>query len=114
MPREQAPFLGSMTFYVRSELAPSAVRTAVEQVVARQDATLPIMDFRTVAEQARENVFLDRFMSTLAVALGDHGYGARGHRHLRRAVLRRRPAAARDRAPHRARRCAAERAPHGA
>jgi ABC-type antimicrobial peptide transport system permease subunit len=27
------------------------------------------MDFRTVAEQARENVFLDRFMSTLAVAL---------------------------------------------
>ena len=27
------------------------------------------MNFRTVAEQARENVFLDRFMSTLAVAL---------------------------------------------
>ena len=27
------------------------------------------MDFRTVTEQARENVFLDRFMSTLAVAL---------------------------------------------
>jgi ABC-type antimicrobial peptide transport system permease subunit len=27
------------------------------------------MDFRTVAEQARENVFLDRFMSTLAAAL---------------------------------------------
>ena len=69
MPREQAAFLGTMTFYVRSELAPGAVRTAVEQVVARQDATLPIMDFRTVAEQARENVFLDHFMSTLAVAL---------------------------------------------
>ena len=69
MPREQVPFLGVMTFYVRSELAPGAVRTAVEQVVARQDATLPIMDFRTVAEQARENVFLDHFMSTLAVAL---------------------------------------------
>ena len=69
MPREQATFLGAMTFYVRSELAPGAVRTAVEQVVARQDATLPIMNFRTVAEQARENVFLDRFMGTLAVAL---------------------------------------------
>jgi predicted permease len=69
MPREQVPFLGVMTFYVRSELAPGAVRTAVEQVVARQDATLPIMDFRTVADQARENVFLDRFMGTLAVAL---------------------------------------------
>ena len=27
------------------------------------------MNFRTLAEQARENVFLDRFMSTLAAAL---------------------------------------------
>jgi putative ABC transport system permease protein len=45
------------------------VRTSVEQVVARLDSALPLMDFRTVNDQARENVFLDRFMSTLAVAL---------------------------------------------
>jgi ABC-type antimicrobial peptide transport system permease subunit len=38
-------------------------------VVARLDPALPIMDFRTVDDQARENVFLDRFMSTLAAAL---------------------------------------------
>ena len=69
MQRERAPFLGAMTFYMRSDLPLGALRTAVEQVVARQDAALPIMDFRTVNEQARENVFLDRFMSTLAVAL---------------------------------------------
>jgi predicted permease len=69
MPRQQAQYLGQMAFYLRSELSPAALRTAVEQVVARQDQNLPIMDFRTVAEQARENVFLDRFMSTLAVAL---------------------------------------------
>jgi ABC-type antimicrobial peptide transport system permease subunit len=69
MQREQAPSLGAMAFYLRSDLAPAALRTAIEQVVSRQDATLPIMDFRTVADQARENVFLDRFMSTLAAAL---------------------------------------------
>jgi hypothetical protein len=69
MPREQAQFLGAMTYYLRSDLPSPALRTAVEQVVARQDSALPIVDFRTVDEQARENVFLDRFMSTLAVAL---------------------------------------------
>ena len=69
MPREQAQFLGSMAFYLRSDLPTGALRTAVEQVVARQDAALPIMDFRTVNQQVRENVFLDRFMSTLAAAL---------------------------------------------
>ena len=69
MQRERAPFLGAMTFYLRSDLPTAAVRTAVEQVVARLDNALPLMDFRTVNDQARENVFLDRFMSTLAVAL---------------------------------------------
>jgi putative ABC transport system permease protein len=58
-----------MTFYLRSDLPPGTLRTAVEQVVARLDSALPIMDFRTVDDQARENVFLDRFMSTLAVSL---------------------------------------------
>jgi putative ABC transport system permease protein len=69
MQRERAPFLGAMTYYVRSDLPTGAVRTAVEAVVARLDNALPLMDFRTVNDQARENVFLDRFMSTLAVAL---------------------------------------------
>jgi predicted permease len=69
MQRERAPFLGAMTFYLRSDLPTGAVRTAVEQVVSRLDNALPLMDFRTVDDQARENVFLDRFMSTLAAAL---------------------------------------------
>jgi ABC-type antimicrobial peptide transport system permease subunit len=30
---------------------------------------LPLVDFITVSQQARENVFQDRFMSTLAIAL---------------------------------------------
>jgi predicted permease len=69
MQREAAPFLGAMTYYLRSDLDSKTLRTAVEQVVARLDSALPLMDFRTVEDQARENVFLDRFMSTLAAAL---------------------------------------------
>ncbi|HEX7235943.1 MAG TPA: ABC transporter permease [Gammaproteobacteria bacterium] len=69
MQRERGPALNAMTFYLRSDLPTGAVRTAVEQVVSRLDSALPLMDFRTVDDQARENVFLDRFMSTLAVAL---------------------------------------------
>lgn len=68
-PRQQAQFLGSMNFYLRSGLALAELRAAVEQVLARQDRALPLMGFRIVTEQARDNVFLDRFMSTLAGAL---------------------------------------------
>jgi predicted permease len=67
--RDEVPFLGSMSFYLRGELASRELRTAVEQVVARHDANLPLMDFLTVTDQAKENVFLDRFMSTLAMVL---------------------------------------------
>jgi predicted permease len=69
MLRDEMPFLGATSFYLRSELAIRDLRTAVEQVLARHDANLPLVDFITVGQQARENVFQDRFMSTLAVAL---------------------------------------------
>ena len=69
IPRAQAPLLGEMSFYLRSNLASPELRSAVMAVLARHDANLPLMNFRTVAEQARENIFLDRFMSTLATAL---------------------------------------------
>ncbi len=38
-------------------------------VLARHDANLPVINFVTVTQQARENIFLDRFMGTLATAL---------------------------------------------
>jgi predicted permease len=69
MLREEIPFLGATSFYLRSELPPRELRTAVQRVVSGQDPALPIVDFLTVTDQAKENVFLDRFMSTLAAAL---------------------------------------------
>lgn len=69
LPRTDAPFLGAIAFYVRSASASLELRDSVEQVLARYDANLPLMNFRTMADQAEENAFLDRFMSTLAGAL---------------------------------------------
>jgi predicted permease len=68
-PRAQAPFLGESRFYLRTSLRLPELRAAVVAVLARRDANLPLMEFRTVTEQARENIFLDRFMSTLAGAM---------------------------------------------
>ena len=64
LPRMDGPFV-----YLRSDGAVLGLRNSVEQVLARHDATLPLLNFRTMVDQAEENVFLERFMSTLAAAL---------------------------------------------
>jgi ABC-type antimicrobial peptide transport system permease subunit len=58
-----------MSFYLRSNLGLPELRSAVMGVLARHDANLPLINFLTVPQQARENIFLDRFMGTLATAL---------------------------------------------
>jgi ABC-type antimicrobial peptide transport system permease subunit len=58
-----------MSFYLRSNLPASELPSAVTGVLARHDANLPLINFLTVPQQARENIFLDRFMGTLAGAL---------------------------------------------
>jgi predicted permease len=68
-PAAQVPFLGEMSFYLRSNLGLPELRSAVMGVLARHDANLPLINFLTVPQQARENIFLDRFMGTLATAL---------------------------------------------
>jgi predicted permease len=68
-PRAQMPMLGEMSFYLRSNLGLPELRSAVMAVLARHDANLPLINLLTLTQQARENVFLDRFMGTLAGAL---------------------------------------------
>jgi ABC-type antimicrobial peptide transport system permease subunit len=84
LPRLQAanPF-GAMHFYLRSGADAVQLRAAVEQILQRIDPTLPLMDFRTMREVVRDNVFQDRIMSifggvlavlaTLLAALGLYG-----------------------------------------
>jgi ABC-type antimicrobial peptide transport system permease subunit len=40
----------------------------IPKVVARLDANLPVESVRTVSQQVRDNVFLDRFISALSLA----------------------------------------------
>jgi predicted permease len=69
MPRTDAPFLGAIVFYLRGSGASLELRTSVEQVLARHDRNLPLISFRSMVEQVKENVFLERFTSTLGAAL---------------------------------------------
>jgi len=60
--------LGAIFFYVRTQLDTAALIANIPQVVARLDPNLPVKDLRTMAAQVRENVFLDRTITTLAAA----------------------------------------------
>lgn len=68
LPRRQSASLGTMNFYVHSAVPAEQVLTAVPEVMARLDPNLPVNNLRTLAQQVRENVMLDRFVGTLAAA----------------------------------------------
>jgi predicted permease len=67
-PYRQDPDVGSLTFYIRSAIDPNAMLANVPKVVQTLDANLPVEDLRTLPQQVRENVFLDRFISVLSAA----------------------------------------------
>ena len=60
--------VGYLTFYVRSALPPEQLLAAIPKVVARLDPNLPVEELRTMPEQVRENVFLDRMVTVLSSA----------------------------------------------
>jgi predicted permease len=66
MPYRQSGGAPSMTFYMRSELDPSQVMGAIAPLVERLDPNLPVNDVKTLEQQIRENVFLDRMISMLS------------------------------------------------
>ncbi len=67
--RQQNPFLGTMTFYVRAGVEPGTLAQTVRQTVARIDPNLPLANLTTLQRQARENVFLDRLVMALSASL---------------------------------------------
>jgi predicted permease len=67
-PYRQDAEIGGTTFLVRTALAPEQLLAAIPPVVARIDANLPVEDLRTMPQQIKENVFLDRFITTLSAA----------------------------------------------
>ncbi len=67
-PSRQDEQLGNLTFYVRTAGDPDPFMTNIPKVMARLDANLPVERLRTLPQQVRENVFLDRFISVLSAA----------------------------------------------
>ncbi len=57
---------GYMNFYVKSTLPPEQMLASIREVVKRVDATIPVEDLKTLPQQVRENVFLDRMISILS------------------------------------------------
>ena len=65
-PYRQDPAIGSASFYVRTGGDPAQMASAVTAVVRRLDSNLPVDNLKTLAQQVKDNTFLDRMMTTLS------------------------------------------------
>jgi predicted permease len=68
LPWRQDDDVGAMAFYVRSSIEPRQILRRVPGVVAALDPNLPVEQLKTLPQQVRENVFLDRMIGTLSTA----------------------------------------------
>ena len=67
-PYRQDSTIGAMSFYVRTALSPDQLLRTIPAVIARLDPNLPVEEPKTLPQQVRENVFLDRMISTMSAA----------------------------------------------
>jgi ABC-type antimicrobial peptide transport system permease subunit len=67
-PYGQDKGIGSASFYVRTSLGEAAILPAIPKILAELDPNLPVVNLKTMTQQVRENVFLDRFISVLATS----------------------------------------------
>jgi ABC-type antimicrobial peptide transport system permease subunit len=68
LPYRQAGRLGSNNFYLRTALPPAQLLKAIPATMKKLDPNLPIEDLKTLPQQVRENVFLDRMIGTLSAS----------------------------------------------
>ena len=68
LPYRQDEGLGFMYFYVRAAVRPGEILRQVPAVIARLDPNLPVEELKTMPQQVRENVVLDRVLTTLSAS----------------------------------------------
>jgi predicted permease len=68
VPYRQDSTVGSLHYYIRSAADPSAVERAIPGVIRRFDPDLPVVGLRTLEQQLKDNVYLDRMISALSAA----------------------------------------------
>jgi predicted permease len=67
-PLLQSERMGSLTFYVRTAMDSDVFVATIPKTIARVDPNLPVDNLRTLPQQIRENVFLDRFLGVLSAS----------------------------------------------
>ena len=66
VPYRQDSTAGSLHFYVRTSGDPTQVLRAIPAVVKKLDPNLPVESLKTLPQQVKENVYLDRMISILS------------------------------------------------
>jgi predicted permease len=66
LPYRQDASRGFLTFYVRSAGPSLPILRAIPRVVAGLDRNLPIEELKTLPQQVRDNIFMDRMISSLS------------------------------------------------
>ncbi|MDQ3696521.1 MAG: ABC transporter permease [Gemmatimonadota bacterium] len=67
-PYRQRGNVGGISFFARTAGDPLQLLRSIPPLVARLDADLPVEDLKTMPQQVRENIFLDRMISILSVS----------------------------------------------
>ena len=67
-PYRQDAAVGRMSFYVRTAADSNQLVASIPKVVTGLDANLPVESIRTMPDQVRDNVFLDRFVSVMSAS----------------------------------------------
>jgi len=66
LPWRQDPSTGNLFFYVKTSLPPGELLKTIPAVLKRIDPNVPVEDMKTMTQQIRENVFMDRMISMLS------------------------------------------------
>jgi predicted permease len=67
-PWRQDPRAGNLYFYVQSKLPPEQMLGTIRTKMKQIDPNLPVEELKTMTQQVKENVFLDRMISILSSA----------------------------------------------
>ena len=68
VPYRQDSNIGYMNFYVRTSGDPLLLLRSIPGAIARLDPNLPVVELKTLPQQIKDNVFLDRMISILSAA----------------------------------------------
>jgi len=68
LPWRQDPRVGGLYFYVKTSLPPEQLLRTIPATLKRIDPSLPVEDLRTMPQQIKQNIFLDRLISIMSAA----------------------------------------------